>query len=302
MAYKYRAYTHDKKIMQGTINADSENMAEAVLYQAGYQHILSLREVKAGISLEESIPSLFGIKTQDVIDFSHQLAAMIESGIPIITALRLLEEQAPKIAFKKTIAGLTEELQEGSSFSNALSKYPKAFSYTNCQVIKASEQAGSLEVGLRQIADYLKKQAATTQKMRRAMLYPIFVLFIAIGVSALLITVALPPLVGLFTSLGAELPWMTRLLIAIASFFIDYKFYLLAGLLIIIISTVIYVRLPSGKATMDRLALKAPVIGSINIDRHMRHFCQTTSVLMKAGLLLPQIMGTVVQTIGNGII
>jgi type IV pilus assembly protein PilC len=272
------------------------------LYRAGYNRVLSLKEIRPGLSLEQLIPTFFGVKAQDVIDLSRQLATLIESGVTILTALQLLEEQAFRAAFRKVIAGLIAELRGGSSLSQALSKYPQVFSYTYCQVVKAGEQAGNLEVGLRQIAGYMEKQAATKKKIRSALAYPIMVLLMAIGVFALLITVALPPLVGLFTALGTELPWTTRLLIAISGFLINYKFYLLVGVSIVVVSIIGYLRLPAGKLTMDRLMLKLPLIGPINIQRNVGHFCRTASMLLKAGLLLPQTMNIVIQTVGNRII
>ena len=302
MVYHYRAYTLDKRTAQGTIDATSESMAEEALYRAGYHRVLSLKEVHPALSLERLLPTLFGVKTQDVIDFSRQLATLIESGVNIITALELLQVQASRVAFRETIAGLVEELRGGSTLSKALNKYPKAFSYTYCQVIKASEQTGNLEAGMRQVAGYMEKQAATTSRIKRTMAYPALVLLMAIGVFILLITVALPPLISLFQSLGAELPLVTRLLIAAADFFTSYKLYLLGGLFILIILIVGYVRLPAGKLTIDRLMLKLPVIGSINIERNICRFCQTTSMLLQAGVLLPQIMDTVIQILGNRVI
>ena len=302
MAYQFKAYTLDKRIVKGRIDAASESMAEEALYRAGYNRVLSLKEIRPGLSLEQLIPTFFGVKAQDVIDLSRQLATLIESGVTILTALQLLEEQAFRAAFRKVIAGLIAELRGGSSLSQALSKYPQVFSYTYCQVVKAGEQAGNLEVGLRQIAGYMEKQAATKKKIRSAMAYPIMVLLMAIGVFALLITVALPPLVGLFTALGTELPWTTRLLIAISGFLINYKFYLLVGVSIVVVSIIGYLRLPAGKLTMDRLMLKLPLIGPINIQRNVGHFCRTASMLLKAGLLLPQTMNIVIQTVGNRII
>jgi type II secretory pathway component PulF len=302
MAYHFTAYTVDKRVVQGTIDATSEITAEEALYRAGYHRILNLREVQPRPSLEKLMPTLFGVRTQDVIDFSRQLATLIEPGVTILNALQLLQAQASRAALKKAIAGLMVELQGGSSLSQALSKYPQAFSYTYCQVIKASEQAGDLEVGLRQIAGYIEKQAVTRGRVRRALAYPVLVLLIASGVFALLITVALPPLVGLFTSLGAELPWTTRLLIASASFFINYKLYLLEGLLILTILIFSLMRLSAVKLTIDRLMLKIPLIGTINIQRNMYHFCQTTAMLLRAGLLLPQIMNVVILTVGNRIV
>ncbi len=302
MAYQFKAYTLDKRVVQGTIDATSESTAEEALYRAGYHRVLSLKQTRPGFSLERLLPTLFRVKTQDVIDFSRQLATLIESGITILTTLQLLEEQSFRPVFSKVIAGLVNELRGGSSLSQALSKYPQAFSYTYCQVVKASEQAGNLEVGLRQIAGYMEKQAATRKGIRSALTYPLVTLFMAIGVFVLLITVALPPLVGLFTTLGTELPWMTTLLIAISNFLINYKFYLLGGVAIVAVSIIGYMRLPAGKMTMDRLWLKLPLIGPINIQRNVGHFCRTVSMLLKAGLLLPQTMSIVIQTVGNRII
>lgn len=302
MAYQFKAYTLDKRVVQGTIDAASESTAEEALYRAGYQRVLSLKQMRPGLSLERLLPTLFRVKTQDVIDFSRQLATLIESGITILTALQLLEEQAFRPVFSKVIAGLVSELRGGSSLSQALSKYPEAFSYTYCQVVKAGEQAGNLEVGLRQIAGYMERQVATAKRIRSALAYPLVVLFMAIGVFVLLITVALPPLVGLFNALGTELPWMTRSLIAISNFLTNYKFYLLGGVAIVAISIIGYLRLPAGKLTMDRLWLKLPLIGPINIQRNVGHFCRTASMLLKAGLLLPQTMSIVIQTVGNRII
>jgi len=301
MGYQYTVYTLDKRIVRGTIDATSESMAEEALYRAGYR-VLSLREIGPGLSLDKLFPTLFGVRTQDVISFSRQLATLVESGVAILTALQLLEGQASKPALKKVIAGLIAELQQGSTFSQALSKYPQAFSYTYCQVIRASELAGNLEVGLRQIAGYMEKQITTMRKITRSLAYPALVVLMAIGVFTIMVTIALPPLVGLFTSLGAELPWATKLVIAVANFLTGYKIYLLGGLFTLIILVVGYTRLPRGKMTLERLMLQAPVIGSVNIQRNMYQFCQSISMMLKAGLQLHQTMNIVVQTAKNRLI
>ena len=134
------------------------------------------------------------------------------------------------------------------------------------------------------------------------MAYPAMVSLLAIGVFIIMITVALPPLVDLFTSLGAELPWTTKIVIGIAGFFSDYKLYIIGGLLILIAAVGGYMRTPAGKLAMNRLVLKVPVVGSINIERNMSRFCQSTSMMLKAGLQLPQIMDIVIQAVRNRII
>ena len=302
MTYKYIAYTNDKKVVEGRIDVASESLAEGALYRAGFQNILSLEEITPGMSLERLIPSFFGVKTQDVIDVSNQLATLVQSGITIITSLKLLQGQTTRKAMKKIIGGLIEEIQGGGSLSQALSHYPQAFSSTYCQVIKASEQAGTLEIGLRQAAAYMEKRAQANQKIKRAMAYPAFVMLMAIGVSILLMTVALPPLINLFNSLGAELPWTTRMLTGITGFFLNHSLYVLAGLVAAVLLIIGLLRLPSVKLARDRLLLKIPLIGVINIERSMELFCQTASMLLKAGLRLPQIIEIVIQANRNQII
>ena len=144
MAYKYEAYTLDKRIEQGTIEASSESIAEEILYRTGYRRVLKLREIRPVLTLGRLFPSLFGIKPQEVIDFSRQLATLIDSGMPILNALQLLEKQTSRAALNRVINGLGEELRGGSPLSQALSKYPQAFPITYCQVIKASEYSGNL--------------------------------------------------------------------------------------------------------------------------------------------------------------
>ena len=274
-------------------------MAAETLYRAGYPRILSLKEVSPKASLETLIPTFFGIKPQDVIDFSHQMATLLDSGIALITALHLLEGQTSKAAFRKVVAGLIDKLEGGDSFSQALGQYPQVFPDTYCRVIKASEQSGNVDVGLRQIADYLEKRAATAGKVTRALAYPALVLVMAIGVFVLLITVALPPLVALFKSLGAELPVATRSVIAIADFFTAYGFPLLIAGLAIIAAIIISSRLAASRKIIERLMLRLPLIGSISLERNVQQFCQTTSMLLSRGLPLSQIIETSMHAVGN---
>ena len=303
MTYQFTVYTSDRKIVQGTLEAASESMAEEALYQSGHRRILSLKEAQPGSSLGRLLQqALCGVKTQDVVDFSRQLAFLIESGIPILTALQLLEEQVSRASLRKVITGLVEELRGGSSFSQALRKYPHVFSSTYRQVMRASEHAGNLEIGLRQLAGHMERQLATKKKIKRAMMYPVIVLMMGIGVIGVLTTVALPPLVELLTSFDVELPLMTRLLMGGSAFVSTYKFYLLGGIFISVISVVAYMRRPAGKLAKDKLMLKSPVLGSVTLEHNIAQFCRTTSMLLKAGLLLPQIMNILGQTLGNRII
>ena len=302
MVYKYRAYSSSKQIVQGTIDAPTDSLAEGALYRAGYERVLSLEQVTPGLSLEELVPSVFGVRSRDLIDFSTGLATLVESGISILTALELLGGQSGKKSLKKAVAGLVEGIRGGGSLSAAMDSRPKSFPETYRRVVRASEQTGNLETGLKQAAAYIEKQDTSRQKVWRALAYPAFVLAMAAAVVVVLITIALPPLVGLFESLGAQLPWTTSLLIAVAGFVLERRFTIFAGVILLIAAVIFLLRLPSVRLARDRALLKLPVIRSIIIGRGMQQFCQTASMLLGAGLQLPMVMDIAVQGSRNLVI
>jgi type IV pilus assembly protein PilC len=195
-----------------------------------------------------------------------------------------------------------EEIQGGTSFSHALSQYPHVFPDTYVKIIKASEQAGNLDAGLLNASLYIEKQEQAKQKTRRAMIYPTFVVLMAVAVSILLITVVLPPLTRLFDSLGTELPWMTRWLLNVSNFILNNGLQILAAIIIVILVITGLLKLESVKLLIDKLRLKLPLFSSITIERSMQYFCQTTSMLLKAGLRLPEIFDIVIKSNRNRII
>lgn len=302
MAFKYAVYTNDKKIVRGTLDVVSEHLAESALYRAGYTRVIRLEEVKPRISVDNLLPSLFGVKTREVIDFATQMSTLIEAGIPLLKALELLAMQARRRSLKKIINSLASEVREGGSLSEALGHFPKVFPDTYQQLIKASEQAGILGKGLKNAAIITEKQLAAVQKVRRAMAYPAFVLVMAAAVSVLLITVALPPLTNLFKSLGAHLPLTTRTLIAVTSFVVNEKFYILAVIAALIIIFYIVSRVEPFKIARDNIILKMPQFGNITIERSMQNLCRTASMLLGAGLRLPLTMDIIIQSNSNRVI
>lgn len=302
MIYKYIAYSADKKLVEGQIDVADESLAETTLYRAGFENIISLQAAASGASIERLLPTFFGVKSRDVIDTTNQLATLIQAGITLSSALKLLESQTTKKALKKVLNRLLKEIQSGNSLSQALTFYPQVFPNTYCQTIKASEQAGNLDVGLRQAATYLDKQSHANQKIIRALTYPAFVLLMAIGVAILLVVVALPPLTDFFTSLHAELPWTTNMLINISHFLSSYGLILLAVIGVIILLIMFSLRRASVKLARDKFLLGLPVIGKIIIERSMGMFCQTAAMLLRAGLRLPQVFDIVIQTNRNQVI
>jgi type IV pilus assembly protein PilC len=142
----------------------------------------------------------------------------------------------------------------------------------------------------------MERQMLTASKIRRAMMYPAFVVAIAILVFTMLVTVVLPPMVKLFTAFDIALPWTTRSIMSFTQFFGSYKIHILVVIIALSSGVLVLSRVPAGKAFLDRLSLRLPVFGSIIIQRAMGQFCRTASMLLKAGLQLPHVMDVAIQT------
>ncbi|MFX0197954.1 MAG: type II secretion system F family protein [Candidatus Hodarchaeota archaeon] len=300
MKYTFYAYTIDKKIKRGTIEADSLPLAEEALLQKGFQRVLNLQDVGGKKITKQSISlSLFGIKDSDILDFSREFGNLINAGISIITALELLEKETAKNAMRSVIKDLVSDIRAGRSLSEAMSKHPKVFSTTYIAVMKTSEQTGELAGGLSHMTEHIEKQENIRKRIRRALTYPLMVVIIAIGVSALLITAVLPPIIGMFESLGTDLPLITRFFVAIASFVVNNKFYLLAGFISLPIMFIVYMSTPSGRYNLDKFLLAIPQIGQIILKTNLLFFCRAAAILLNAGVSISNVLAACSTTIEN---
>jgi type IV pilus assembly protein PilC len=300
MKYIYHAYTIDKKIKRGNIDADSFQIAEEALLQQGFQRVLDLQDVGVKSTAKQRISlGLFPVAASDVSDFSREFANLINAGISIITALELLEKETSKNSMRLVIKDLVSDLRTGRPISEAMSKHPKVFSNTYIAIMKTSEQTGELANGLRHMTEHIEKQENIRKRIHRALTYPIFVIIVAIGVSALLTTAVLPPIIGMFESLGTDLPLITRLFVAIASFVVNNKFYLLAGFISLPVILIVYTRTPSGRYNMDKFLLTIPQIGQIILKTNLLFFCRSAAVLLHAGVSISNVMATCSNTVEN---
>ncbi len=300
--YQYKAYTLDKQIIEGVIDAPSEYLAEERLHEAGYNHILTLKATSQPFSLERLFPRLFSVQKSDIIDFFSQLATLIDARVPFVQALWILSEQTKRVSFKTVINKLGQQVSSGIPFSQALAQYPKLVSSQYCQVISVSEKSGDLPRGLRLVAGYMEKELSLTGNIKRMLTYPAFLGLMAFVVIILIASIAMPALVKFFNSLHVTLPAATRILIASADFFMDYKFHLVAGLVALVFIIISLWKIPAIKRYLDRISLKIPVLENIVIMRNLCRFCRTSSMLVEAGMTLPQSLNAVIGIIDNSVI
>lgn len=301
MDYRYVAFDRQGRRVEGLLEVPDEAAAEQVLWGQGLT-VVQLTPARRRPTLSTLFPTFLGVKRRDLIVFSRQLATLLSSGIAIMPALQLLAEQSARRALREVLQEVITSLQQGCSFSAALSAHPRAFPDLYARTITIGERTGNLGDMLRQLAAYLEREQTLARKLRDALSYPLFVLMVAVGVVVLMLTVALPPMVQLFESFGAELPWPTRVLIAISRFATAYGVYLLFGGLILAALSAWWGSQPTGRRLRDAAVLRLPLVGQVILQGHLSRFARTASVLIRGGLPLSEVMELVVQTTGNVVV
>jgi type IV pilus assembly protein PilC len=300
MEYTYLGYTGDRQIVKGKISAADERAAVDMLSNVGYR-VVSLKPKTA---VFPQLGRLFQakVKAAEMITFSRQLALLLESGVGIIQALELLESQSTDRNLKVILFQVVNDLKGGKSLSLALAQHPQVFSKLYCKMINVGEQTGGLESVLRSLAGYIERLSASVAKLKQAMMYPIIVFLLAIGVAIVMLTILMPPMIDMFTKLGGTLPLPTMILIGMMSFLQHYGLFLLIAVIAIAVIGFLYTRTPNGRYKRDMLMLRIPLIGRINLVTELARVCRSLAVLFRAGLPLPEVMTLTVQTTGNRVI
>jgi type IV pilus assembly protein PilC len=234
--------------------------------------------------------------------FSRQLALLLESGTDIITSLGLLQGQVANRGFKKAISEIMADIRGGSSLSSAMGKHPRVFPEMYHRTIAAGEQGGNLDVVLRQMADYLERSVITAKKIKAALTYPVMLAGIGVVVVGILVKFVLPSFTSLYSAFGAKLPPLTKLVMDAANWFNANLFGLLFGLIGVVLLVLVYTRTPAGRYNLDKLLLKLPVIGRVNLLNELSRCCRTIALLFKVGLPLPDILAQAIYSTKNRVV
>ena len=298
MVYQYIAYDRNGEVVKGRLSATSERTATELLGYAGYK-VVNLKLSTPFLSLDKLSTRLFPVKTAEIVLFYRQMALLLESGIDIITSMELLQSQTPSRTLKLVLGEVISDLRSGKQLSAALEKHPEIFSSLYCCSLRVGEQTGDLETMLRQMADYMEKEATTTKSTKNALKFPVMAGILTIGVLGLLVTFVFPSIGRLYTSIGADLPTLTRILIDVAGKFQSYGIYLLLAVFVIVGLAYAYTKTSGGRYRRDKLSLRLPLVGRVNHLNELARCCRSMSMLFRAGLPLTEIMSMVVQGSGN---
>ena len=301
MIYKYVAYNEKRELVKGKLPAATEEAATELLGYAGYQAI-SLKPYVPFFNMDKLSASLFQVRLTEIILLYRQVAMLLESGTDIAASLDLLQQQATNRALKKVLAEVTSDVRSGNQFSVALEKHPKIFPSVHCRLLSVGEQSGDLESVLRQVADYMEKEAATAKETKGALMMPAITAVIAVIVIGLLTMFILPSFAGMYESLGTELPPMALMLITLGEQARSHGMYILLAVLVLAGAVFFYIKTPGGRYNWDRMLLKLPLLGRVRQLTELARCCRSLSLLFRTGLPLPEAMSMAIQSSGNRVL
>lgn len=235
----------------------------------------------------------------DLVIFSRQLSTLVGAGIPLLEALEILVDQAEKAKFKVIIRLLHEEVRSGKSFSEALEKHQKVFSFLFIHMVRAGESTGNLEEILDRLANYLEKTSALHKKIRSALTYPAVVSLMALVITTGMLTFVIPKFAEIFFSINAPLPAPTRFLIAVSNFMQAYFLFIFVALGLFLFAFDRWKKTKSGRLVWDSLTLKLPIFGTLFLKVAVSKFCRTLATLVKSGVPILSSLEIVGYTSGN---
>ncbi|MEM7791765.1 MAG: type II secretion system F family protein [Verrucomicrobiota bacterium] len=239
------------------------------------------------------------IKLAELTVFTQQLAAMLEAGLPLVSALEALEDQTENPVFQVIIGNVRNEVSSGRPFSDACSDYPKTFPNLFVSMVEAGEASGGLAEILDKTSTYFEETVKLVKQVKGAMTYPIAVIGLAVVLVNVLLVFVIPVFAEMFNDFGAELPAPTQFLISFSDFMKTYIIYMIvaAGIGFWLLKK--FVATPKGRVVKDTVVLKIPVIGELAKKINLSRFCRTYAILMRSGVPILQTLDIVSAASGN---
>jgi len=310
--YTYEICDEAGQVRKGTLEAETSEAAASRLRNSG-DYIISLKEGKKPLKEDKKplvlplsqpirLPWLERVRPRDLVIFNRQLATMISSGLPLIDNLRVLSEQTESRKLSETLKKMVADIGSGTSFSEALAKFPKVFSHLYVSMIQAGETGGVLDEILNRLALFLEKEEKIKRDVKAATIYPKLLIGVIIVGVGFVFTFVLPQFLNMFAQLGSALPLPTRILIALVRF-INTNKYLIGGAgLISILAFLGYKNHGKGKFYYDLLQMKLPVIGKLVRKVVISRCCRTLGLLYGCGVPLLEALETVKEVAGNEVV
>lgn len=303
--YQFEAMDAKGQEIRDVVEAENEDEAQTYIRDMGY--FVTKIHVKKGRKTAEKKSAdgrkrgfaIGGVKSKDLCTFTRQLSILQDAGLPILRSLRILEEQSKPGRLKNSLMDVCDEIEGGSTLSEAMAKSPKAFDRLYVNMIKAGEAGGALELILQRLADFKERSEALKRKVKGAMVYPSVVVMVAVSILSGIMIYIVPTFEQIFIDFDTELPAMTKLLVTISHGVANFWF-LIPGIPIGLVLIVKMVRkFKAGRMGWDLFSLKWPVFGRLIEKNSMARSTRTLGTLVASGVPILEGLTITRETCGN---
>lgn len=300
--YAYKSINESGAAVSGELEADSREMAAAILEARGYLPT-QINEKgggdDAGFSLNRLKERLTPVKAPELIIFTKQFKTMLRAGVPMVKLLQILEKQAENLRIKRITRTMVDDISGGSSLYDAFRKHPGVFSPLYCGMVQAGETSGALPTVLDRLTYIIDHEHKIRSDIKAALQYPIIVVvFLAIAFFVLL-TFVIPKFVNIFRTAGLTLPIPTKICLFLYQFLADYWQLLIGALFAVGIGLFLYLRTEQGRYVRDLTVLRLPILGDLFVKAAMSRFASIFAILQSSGVSVLEAMRILAITVGN---
>lgn len=296
--FNYKAKEKETgKSIKGSIQAENEQFAGRLLVEQGYIPE-SITEEGEGI-----LGSANRVTGKDRIMFTRQLATLIGAGLPLAASLRTVANQTEGKGMKAIIEEILAAVESGKSLYEAFSAHPEIFNGVYLALIQAGEKSGTLDLALKRLADQEEKDAAMMSKIKGALVYPAIILVVIIAVLAFMMIMVVPQVEGLYEDMGKELPGLTKLLVAISTFFGNFWWLVLMVVVAMCVGAFYFIKkTPSGRKIADSFKIHVPLFGGLFRKLYVSRFARTAEMMLATGVPMLDSVKIAIDSTSNVIV
>lgn len=294
--FTYVAINRDGKEIKGTIEADDLGSARAKLKTDGLKPV-TVKE--ASIFTKDLSIGEKKVKIRDLSVLCRQFSSILNAGVTVVEALNMLSEQTQNPTLQKALTETCRLVEQGETLAGAMAKYPNVFPAMLVTLVEAGEQSGTLEISFSRMSLQFEKTAKLQGLVKKAMIYPIVLMVVALGVVIIMSVFVIPKFVGMFEEMGTELPAITKVVMAMSNFLIHRWYILILFVIVFIIAARLVGKTEKGKVLYGNIAMKAPIFGVLNVKSYSAKFARTLSTLVSSGLSLSAALEITAKAMSN---
>jgi len=295
--FLWEAKTKSGETKKGEMEASDIEAVNARLKSLGLNPVKVRRKGLLDSDLNITIGS--AVTGKDILVFTRQFATMIDAGLPLVQCLDILGSQMDNPAFRKVVFAIKNKVEQGSTFADALADHPKVFDELFVQLCAAGEVGGILDNILNRLANYREKNEKLKRKVKGAMTYPVIVLLVAFGVTALLLLKVTPTFAKMFSDFGQALPAPTQFVVDLSEWLQNYVLHAFGIIVVLVVSFTYTYRHPQGRRFLDKVFLLAPIIGPVIRKVAVARFTRTLGTMISSGVPILDALDVTAKTAGN---